>query len=148
MSQRADRKGTRKLLQTVESETMEFSTADGENVRPETIKLCQTILPEDKSKLADVVDTVHRLDTRSQGDSKPKGVILQFTLQIYGDATWKAANASTFLRDNNLVGLLKTSRKERETVASCGKSTKIGESCLLFIGVRAFINRSEINLPP
>lgn len=71
--------------------------------------------PEAKSKYPDVVDTVHRFGRRSD-DTKPRGVIMQFSSRVICDALWKAAKKSQFLEDNNLrfVEALTSLDRERQ----------------------------------
>ena len=117
-------------------------------MRQEIIKVCRAILPEEKAKLTDVIDTVHRLGTRRQGDSMPRGFILQFTSRFYKDATWKAAKKSTFVHDNNLRFAEDLSKADRERREKLWPAVGKDEKTAYFIGGRAFINGSEINLPP
>ncbi|CAL8362288.1 unnamed protein product [Gadus morhua 'NCC'] len=76
-----------------------------QNVRQEVIRICQSILPEPKARLPDVIDSVHRLGQPKKDATKPRGIILQFGGRIYRDAdwkAWKAAKKSTFLQSNKL----------------------------------------------
>ena len=77
----------------------------GENDFQEVIRICQSILPEHKARLPDVIDSVHRLGQPKKDATKPRGIILQFGGRIYRDAdwkAWKAAKKSTFLQSNKL----------------------------------------------
>ncbi len=71
-----------------------------EDVRGRVIDVCQHILPEDKDKLPNVIDTVHRLGRKQP--NKTRGNILQFACNFYRDAVWRAANESTLIQENNM----------------------------------------------
>ena len=74
----------------------------GENDFQEVIRICQSILPEHKARLPDVIDSVQRLGQPMKYATKPRGIILQFGARIYRNAIWKAAKKSTFLQSNKL----------------------------------------------
>ncbi|ROL50610.1 hypothetical protein DPX16_23880 [Anabarilius grahami] len=59
----------------------------------------EEVLPEEKIKLPDVIDTVHRLGSRMHTD-KLRHVILQFTSRVHRGAVWTTARNNSFLRDN------------------------------------------------
>ncbi|XP_056144357.1 meiosis-specific coiled-coil domain-containing protein MEIOC-like [Lampris incognitus] len=73
-----------------------------QDLRQEVIQVCQSVLPDAKDKLPDVVDTVHRLGPKKPSNNHPRGVIMQFTSRVHRDAVWRAAKKSAFLKDNNL----------------------------------------------
>lgn len=77
-------------------------TVTREDVKKETIRICQSVFPEGKQKLPDVIDTVHRLGKFKENASKPRGIILQFSSRIFRDAVWKSAKNSTFLKERHL----------------------------------------------
>ncbi len=60
-----------------------------QDVRRRIIEVCQHILPEDKDKLQNTIDTVHRLGRKQP--NKARGIILQFSSHFYRDAVWLAA---------------------------------------------------------
>ncbi|KAI9999571.1 hypothetical protein NQD34_018393 [Periophthalmus magnuspinnatus] len=61
-------------------------TVNKEDVKKETIRICQSVLPEGKQKLPDVIDTVHRLGKLKENESRPRGIILQFSSRTFRDA--------------------------------------------------------------
>lgn len=67
-------------------------------VRQETTRICQAVLQEERTKLPEVTDIVHRLGSKRPNNSKPSSIIMQFTLRVYRDAVWKAAKKSTYLQ--------------------------------------------------
>lgn len=67
-------------------------------VRQETTRICQAILLEERTKLPEVIDIVHRLGSKRPNNSKPRSILMQFTQQVYSDAVWKAAKKSTYLQ--------------------------------------------------
>ncbi|KAL1279460.1 hypothetical protein QQF64_026133 [Cirrhinus molitorella] len=68
----------------------------------EIIKICHTILPQESSKLTEVIDVVHRLGKKKPGVMKPRGIILRFLSRTHRDAIWAAAKNSPFLREKGL----------------------------------------------
>lgn len=122
-----------------------------EDVRKKAIQICQEVLPEQKDKLVDNIDVVHRLGNKQPNDPKPRGVIIQFSSRIQRDAVWKAAKTSRFLRDNGLRFAEDLSKEDRERRNKLWpmieKARKEGKAAH-FAGGRAFINGSEVNLPP
>ncbi len=84
------------------------------DVRGRVIDVCQHILPEDKDKLPNVIDTVHRLGRKQP--NKTRGNILQFACSFYRDAVWRAANESTLIQENKIklqrTCLLRTKKEE------------------------------------
>ncbi len=73
-----------------------------EDVKMETIKICQTILPQEQSKLTEVIDIVHRLGKRKPGVVRPRGIILRFLSRTHRDAIWAEAKNNPFLREKGL----------------------------------------------
>lgn len=121
-----------------------------QDVQQEVIQVCQSVLPEAKDKLPDVVDTVHRLGLMKPSNNQPRGVIIQFTSRIYRDAVWRSAKKSTFLKDNNLklaedLSADDPARRNRlwPAVDKARKENKMA----FFVGGRAFVNGKEI-FPP
>ncbi|MEQ2195634.1 hypothetical protein XENOCAPTIV_016057 [Xenoophorus captivus] len=54
-------------------------TVSKEDVKKETIRICQAIFPEGKQKLPDVIDSVHCLGKMRENNSRPRGIILHFS---------------------------------------------------------------------
>ncbi len=75
-------------------------TVENQQVWLEVIKICQAILPEDKKRLPEVIDTVHRLGTKNP--KGPRSVIIQFSSRVHRAAFWAAAKNSWYLRDHGL----------------------------------------------
>lgn len=119
-----------------------------QDVRREVIQICQSVLPEHKTKFPDVIDTVHRLGQVRKDDSKPRGIILQFTSRIYRDAVWKAAKKSTFLQNKKLRFAEDLSPAVRERRMQLwplvAKAREQGKTAY-FIGGRAFANGTELS---
>ncbi len=70
--------------------------SEKEDVRRKTIEICQDVLPEQKTKLVDDIDTVHCLGTKRPNDSKPRGIILQFSSRVCRDAYGKLLRRPAF----------------------------------------------------
>lgn len=124
--------------------------SEKENIRKKAIEVCQAVLPEEKNRLADAIDTVHRLGIKRQNDNKPRGIIIQFIARVCRDAVWKAAKMSTHLRDNGLrfaEDLSKEDRERRSKLWPAIKKAREEGKPAFFIGGRGFVNGSEVPLP-
>lgn len=124
--------------------------SEKENVRKKAIEICQAVLPEEKNRLADAIDTVHRLGTKRQNDYKPRGIIIQFIARVYRDGVWKAAKTSPHLRDNGLrfaEDLSKEDRERRSKLWPVIKKAREEGKPAFFVGGRGFVNGSEVPLP-
>lgn len=121
-----------------------------EDVRAESIRICEATFPEGRSSLADKIDTVHRIGRRLQNSSRPRSIIIQFSSRVTRDGVWKAARTSEFLRANHLLfteDLIATDRERRQLLwPAVDKARKEGKKAH-FIGGRAFVDGSEI-FPP
>lgn len=118
-----------------------------QNVRQEVIHICQSILPEHKDKLPDVIDSVHRLGQLKKGATKPRGIIMQFSARIYRDAVWKAAKKSTFLQNNKLrfaEDLSPAVRERRMQLWPLVAKAREQGKAAYFVGGRAFANGAEL----
>ncbi len=129
-----------------------YGLAEKENqdVRREVVQVCQSVLPEAKDKLPDVVDTVHRLGHRKPNNNQPRGIIMQFTSSIYRDAVWRSAKKSAFPKDNNLKlaeGLSAVDRDRRNRLWPAVEKARKENKLAFFVGGRAFVNGKEI-FPP
>ncbi len=121
-----------------------------ENVKMETIKICQTFFPqEQQSKLTEVIDIVHHLGKRKPGVVKPRGIILRFLSRTHRDVIWAAAKNNPFLRDKGLRFAEDLPQAVKETRAkfwpTIQKACSEGKSAY-FVGVRAFIGGVELRL--
>lgn len=121
-----------------------------ENVREETVRLCQELLPEARDQLAGVIDIAHRLGPRKTDSTRPRAVIVRFSHRYFRDAVWRAGKGSTFLRSRHLKLAEDLSPEERENrrllypaIAEARKDNRPA----YFLGGRAFINGKEI-FPP
>lgn len=90
------------------------SESRDENVHQQTIKICQTVLPEEAGCLTEVIDIAHRLGKKSAADSRPHPIILQFTSRLLRNEVWKRAKSSTYLRSNGFVFKEGFSQGDRE----------------------------------
>lgn len=121
----------------------------GENIRREVIQICQSVLPEHKAKFPDVIDTVQRLGQLKENNTRPRAVILQFTLRVYRDAVWKAAKNSAFLQSKKLRFAEDLSRAVRERRMQLwplvAKAREEGKTAY-FVGGRAFAGGTELTL--
>ncbi|XP_067296477.1 uncharacterized protein [Pseudorasbora parva] len=85
-----------------------------ENVRLQAIKICKAVLPEDPGRLSETIDIAHRLGKKSAADSRPRPIILQFTLRMIRNEIWKRAKTSAFLQANGLFFKEDFSKGDRE----------------------------------
>ncbi len=81
-----------------------------EDVRAETIRICEATFAERGHSLADKIDTVHRIGRRLQNSSRPRPIIIQFSSRVARDGSWKAARTSEFLLPINFVSRRISSR--------------------------------------
>ncbi|CAL8281694.1 unnamed protein product [Merluccius merluccius] len=118
-----------------------------QNVCQEVIRICQSILPEHKARLPDVIDSVHRLGQPKKDATKPRGIILQFGARIYRNAVWKAAKKSTFLQNNKLrfaEDLSPVVRERRMQLWPLVAKAREEGKAAYFVGGRAFANGAEL----
>lgn len=101
------------------------------------------------AKFPDVIDTVHRLGQLKENNTRPRAVILQFTLRVYRDAVWKAAKNSTFLQSKKLRFAEDLSQAVRERRMQLwplvAKAREEGKTAY-FVGGRAFAGGTELTL--
>lgn len=120
---------------------------ENQNVRQEVLQVCQSVLPEAKDKLPDVVDTVHHLGPKKHSNNQPRGIIMQFTSRIYRDAVWRATKKSAFLKDNNFKlaeDLSADDHDRRNRLWPAVEKARKENKLAFFIGGRAFVNGKEI----
>lgn len=65
---------------------------ENQQVRIKVIKICQAILPEDKKRLPEMIDTVHRLGANNAKGSR--SISIQFSSRVHRAAVWAAAKNS------------------------------------------------------
>lgn len=120
-----------------------------EDVRARVISVCQTILPEEKVKLADAVDVAHRVGRPRQDNTKPRGVIMRFTSRRFRNAVWKAAKNSSFLQNKGLrftEDLTQEDRENRQKLWPSIKKARDEGKTAYFAGGKGYVNGAEI--PP
>lgn len=123
-------------------------TVENQQVRLEVIKICQAVLPEDKKRLPEVIDTLHRLGTKSA--KGPRSVIIQFSSRIHRAAVWTAAKNSQYLRDHGLrfaEDLCQIDRENRKKLWALVEAARKEGKVAFFVGGRGFIENKEIFLP-
>ncbi|RXN15766.1 cytoplasmic dynein 2 heavy chain 1-like protein [Labeo rohita] len=72
-----------------------------ENTRDLVIKVLGKISPKIAEKLPEVVDSVHRIGKRKDGNSA-RGIIIQFSMCHFRDFVWRDARGLKFLEDAHL----------------------------------------------
>lgn len=72
-----------------------------EDVRKVVMGIIAQIIPEEKSRLGFLVDTVHRVG-RNKDDNKPRPIIMQFTMRTFRHKVWRASLNSDVLKEKNL----------------------------------------------
>lgn len=123
-------------------------TVENQQVRLEVIKICQAILPEDKKRLPEVIDTVHRLGTKNP--KGPRSVIIQFSSRVHRAAVWTAAKNSRYLREHGLrfaEDLCQIDRENRKKLWPAVEAARKEGKVAYFVGGRCFIENKEI-FPP
>ncbi|KAK7880687.1 hypothetical protein WMY93_032685 [Mugilogobius chulae] len=121
-----------------------------EDVKKETIRICQSVFPEGKQKLPDVIDTVHRLGKLKENERKPRGIILQFSSRTFRDAVWKAAKNNSFLKERHLhftEDLCAADRGRRAALWPVIEAARREGKIAYYVGPRAYINGKEVGLP-
>lgn len=123
---------------------------EAEDVRREVIKICQALLPEEKSRLVDGIEAVHRLGPKRKEQKDSRVIIMKFISRALRDAVWKAAKKSSFLQVNKLrftEDLCKTDREKRQLLWPVIDSARKAGKKAYFVGGRAFIEGREV-FPP
>ena len=124
-------------------------TVENQQVRMEVIKICQAVLPEDKKRLPEVIDTVHHLGTKNA--KGPRSVIIQFSPRIHRAAVWTAAKNSRYLRDHGLrfaEDLCQIDRENRRKLWPAVEAARKEGKAAFFVGGRGVVENKEIFLPP
>lgn len=125
-----------------------FPEKEIQSVRDDVIRICQEVLPDGKSKLPDVIDSVHRIGKLHT--DKPRPVILQFTSRVHHDAIWRAARNNAYLRDNKLrftEDFCEEDRERRKKLWPLIKSARDAGKKAYYVGARAFVEGKEITPP-
>lgn len=123
-------------------------TVENQQIRLEVIKICQAVLPEDKKRLPEVIDTVHRLGTKNP--KGPRSVIIQFSSRVHRGAVWAAAKNSRYLRDHGLrfaEDLCQIDRENRKKLWPVVEAARKEGKVAFFVGGRCFIENKEIFSP-
>ncbi|CAM4286940.1 unnamed protein product [Leuciscus chuanchicus] len=68
---------------------LNFTESSNEDVRKEVLEIIAEIIPEEKSKLRFMVDTVHRVG-RPREDKSTRPIIIQFTMRTFRFKLWRA----------------------------------------------------------
>lgn len=123
-----------------------------QDVRRETIRVLQEVLPEAKEKIPGAVDTIHRLGPKRPGSTRPRPVIIQFAYRIHKDAIWAAVKDgdNAFLLANKLKLTLDFSpeiRERRRLLWPQVDQARKDHKRAFYVGGRAFIDGVEI-FPP
>ncbi|KAJ0057693.1 hypothetical protein NL108_011915 [Boleophthalmus pectinirostris] len=121
-----------------------------EEVKKDTIRICQSVFPEGKQKLPDVIDIVHRLGKMRENENKPRGIILRFSSRTYRDAVWKAAKNSSFLKERHLYfteDLCPADRERRAALWPVIQAARREGKIAYYVGPRAYISSKEVSLP-
>ncbi len=122
-----------------------------ENVRLQTVKICQSVLPEEfrqfrqfrNSRLSSVIDIAHRLGQKSTAGSRPRPIIIQFTSRMMRNEVWKRAKISTYLKANGFLFKEDFSKGDRERPSKLWplvKQARDTGKTAFFAGARAFIH--------
>lgn len=72
-----------------------------EDVRKEVMGIIAQIIPEEKSRLGFLVDTVHRVGG-IRDENKPRPIIMQFTMRNFRHKVWRASLNSDVMKENKL----------------------------------------------
>lgn len=72
-----------------------------EDVRKEVLEIINQIIPEERSKLGFMVDTVHRIG-RPRENQSMRPVIIQFTMRTFRYKVWKASLTANIMKEKKL----------------------------------------------
>lgn len=125
---------------------------DQEDVRRETIRVLQGILPDAKDKIPGAVDTIHRLGPKRQNSTRSRPIIIQFAYRIHKEAIWSAVKKgdNPFLVANRLKLSLDFSpdiRERRRLLWPQIHQARGENKRAYYVGGRAFVDGAEI-FPP
>lgn len=123
-----------------------------QDVRRETIRVLQEVLPVAKEKIPGAVDTIHRLGPKRPGSSRSRPIIIQFAYRIHKDAIWAAVKDgdNAFLLANKMKITLDFSpeiRERRRLLWPQVDQARKDHKRAFYVGGRAFIDGVEI-FPP
>ncbi|KAL1254327.1 hypothetical protein QQF64_016556 [Cirrhinus molitorella] len=111
-----------------------------ENTRDLVIKVLGKVSPKIAEKLPEVVDSVHRIGKRKEGNAA-RGIIIQFSMRHFRDIVWRDARGSKFLEDAHLR--LKEDLSPDERVVK--KAREEGKRAS-FVGAFAYIEGKKVNI--
>lgn len=129
-----------------------LSEKENQDVRRETIRVLQGVLPEARDKIPGAVDTIHRLGPKRPDSARCRPIIIQFAYRIHKDAIWAAAKEgdNPFLLANKLKLSLdfspETRERRRQLWPQVDQARKEHKRAY-YVGGRAFIDGVEI-FPP
>lgn len=136
-SERYSRRWNLRLLNLPES--------SNEDVRKEVLEIIAEIIPEEKSKLGFMVDTVHRVG-RPREDKSTRPIIIQFTMRTFRFRLWRASLNADVMKRKNLRMTEDLTQLERQCrnklwplvqkARADGKKTKWQGSAVIINGVR------------
>ena len=86
---------------------------ENEDVRTEVMKIMSQIAPEEKSRMAFLVDTVHRVG-RPRDDRMPRPIIMQFNMRTFRYKIWKESQNADIMKTMNLRIAEDLTRAERD----------------------------------
>lgn len=142
-----------------------LSEQQGENVRQRAMEVCKAVVPSLAHKADTLVDTVHRLgklekattprskdNTASDAETnttttRPRGIILQFTMRYFRDAVWKAAKKNRYLSGNNLrfaEDLSPSDRESRQQLWPLVEKARAAGHRAYYTGAKAFVDGEEL----
>ncbi|CAL9699537.1 unnamed protein product [Knipowitschia caucasica] len=119
-----------------------------EDARKIAIDICQAVLPEDKSRLRETIDSVHRIGPKRQSGSKPRAISIQFISRVTRDSLWRAAKTSPFLKDHRDLkfaeDLSKEDRDRRSKLWPIIEKARSEGKKAYYVGCRGFIDGKEV----
>jgi len=121
------------------------STGD---TRQLAIQVLGKISPKIAGKLPEVVDSVHRIGKKKDGNTA-RNIIIQFSMRHYRDIVWRDARGSKFLEDAHLRLKEDLSPDERAVRAKAWpllqKAREEGKRAS-FIGAFAYIEGKRVSI--
>lgn len=121
---------------------------EGENTRERVIRILSKITPQWSEKMEDIVDSAHRLGRNVDG--KNRQIIVQFTMRIHRDTTWRASKNHAACREHGIrfaEDLTKADKEARDAVWPKIKEARSRGQPAFFRGPIGFINNRPIPVP-
>lgn len=121
-----------------------------EDIKQKVMDICCSIIPQEKSKITQQIDIVHRLGRKSgENAAVSRTVIIQFVSRSTRDLLWKAAKECAQLKEKKLrfgEDLTTADKLRRQQLWPLVEAARQAGKKAYYIGIRAFVEGKEIQL--